>query len=155
MDAAERAIATSGVVLAATVATFASIQIFENDGAPKVNGVEHLALFARPAKARDEARRQASPAPIPDVPVEIDREPTATIRSRSNPIFGDTPPTGRAAWRIVQVDRDRVVIEDDSGRIVVRKGDRAPDGRVLTAIIARQGGWMAVWMDSPSLQTSR
>lgn len=136
----EAIMTVGGLGLAAGSVAFAYMAIQANDGAPRINGVEHLALFAMPNSARDSqivSIGAGSPAAVPlmqgdVVAPAIDYTPTATIG----------PALERRQVR--SVGRDRVMFDGPSGPLEVRKGESAPGIGRLRDIQRIQGRWIAV-----------
>ena len=105
-----------GVGLAASVATFAVFAIRQNDGVPKIQGQEHLALFARPTTSRDERAAAISAGQRAVNPsASVDYSPTATI-------VGNPAPQAF----VNRIDGDRVIVEGPSGLVELRQGEVAP-----------------------------
>lgn len=142
-----------GAGLALMSAGFAYVAVQNNDGSPRVHGVEHLALFAMPNRSREQKPLSPSgnsPAAIPLVEGDIlapgvDFTPTATIKP--------LPLVYRQVRRVV---RDRVVFDGPSGLEEIRMGEVAPGIGRLRQIQRVQGRWIAVIEpESRNAQSSR
>ncbi|MCB1541290.1 MAG: hypothetical protein KDJ16_06675 [Hyphomicrobiales bacterium] len=138
----ERGLTVAGVLLAGAIATFAAVAVERNDGVPRIHGVEHMALFARPTRALDErvgsfgvGGRTIVAVPHGDrSPDPIDYSPTATIQP------------DRRQPSLKEVFRDRVIIEGAAGRIEVRPGEVAEGFGELQEIRRIRGQWRAVFI---------
>lgn len=135
----DTALKVSGVVLALALVGAASLEMARNNGVPKVNGLQHLAVFARPARIRDERLRQAGETPAPK---DIDFEPTATI----------APPEFAS---VRKVERDRVTITTREGDVTVRIGAMVEGYGQLVAIVGGEGAWRPVFSTLRDGQNSR
>ena len=137
-----------GVVLACGVAAFAGFETWTNDGVPKINGVDHLALYAQPNGRRviEEARN----APPVRTDPGIDYGPTATVRPGI-----DYAPTStvRNELRIVEVSRDRVRLSRGAEMIELKPGQSARGVGTLRQIVWANGAWSPVF--DPSAQPVR
>lgn len=167
----ERAMTACGVLLAFGAGAFAWTQIAGNDGNPKVNGAQHLALFGRPKEYHDEKQALALRGPAPSVePVVAPRQPaadagvdfaqTATISERPAMARGD--PFGSPIrsegpdYRVRRVLADRVIVESKGETFILRIGEAAAGVGRLTAIVMREGRRVAVIGPAPAGgQTSR
>ncbi len=146
MSSGDQLMTVTGVGLAAAITAFACIAIAQNDGSPAVHGSEHLALFAKPSRARDDRVASSGSGPSERVVVvggelrtqSVDYAPTATI--------GKPAATGPQLRRVL---RDRVVVLGTTGSFELRPGEaavglgrlqeiRSEDGR-LTAVFAPDG----------------
>jgi hypothetical protein len=161
------AIGAGGVLLAASAGGLAVVQIASNDGVPKINGAEHFGLFSRPMayheeKVRSLARdmptaveaRAPPPSGVDYGPVATIVRPGASSDARAETIARaiDAPPD---AWRVHHVRRDRVALERNGRIILLRVGDRTPDGRRVVSIVRRDGHWTVAFRDDRRAQTSR
>jgi hypothetical protein len=157
----ERIWTVFGLVLAAAVFVVAAYEIHVNDGAPKIYGGAHLALFSQPMRARDRIKELSVPLgetePRPDVALRaeasqigIDLEATGTIRKPEPSGFEELveigPPT------LLYVERAQGVFMTTSGKRALRIGERAPTGGTIRFFKRREGRWVA--MVAPG-QTSR
>ena len=140
----ERGLTVAGVVLAGIVATFAVVSVERNDGVPRIHGVEHMALFAKPTRALDEriayfgvgGRTVVALPPSDRSPDPIDYAPTATIQ------------LDRRQSSLKEVFKDHVIIEGTAGRIEVRPGEVVEGFGKLQEIRRMRGQWTAVFVAS-------
>lgn len=134
------AIRSAGVALAFAACAFAYGELGNADGAPKINGMDHLALFAQPARLRDQRLSQEAASKIAS---GVDYAPTATV--------------GRSAERysIFRVERDLVVMRGPDGLFAVGIGETAPGRGRLVAIVGREGAWRPQFAPDSGAQTSR
>jgi hypothetical protein len=162
------AIGAGGVLLAASAVGVAVVQIASNDGAPKINGAEHFGLFARPmayheekVRSRGEGLQPVGVSTSPPPTNTVDYEATATIAKPIVESGKQTEGVGRFVdgkadrLRVRHVRRDHVALESNGRILVLRVGDRTPDGRRVVAIVKRAGQWTAVFRDERGAQTSR
>lgn len=152
MPDVEQVMTVAGVGLAASVATFAYVAVSMNDGIPRIEGQEHLALFARPSHAldlrigastpesaplrRDVAKSMAGPA--------VDYSPTASIRR--NP---------EMQARVLQWTGQRVTVLGPEGPLDIGRGEIARDMGRLVDVRLVEGRWIAVFERQAGSQSSR
>ncbi len=130
------AIRGAGVALAFCACAFAYGEL-GSSGAPKINGMDHLALFAQPHRLRDDRLRQEA-----ERRPGLDYAPTATIGKDAG---------GHSIWR---VERDLVVFRGPEGLFAVHIGDEAPGHGRLVSIDRRDGAWRPTFAKARG-QTSR
>ena len=147
-----------GVLAALGVSAFASIQIAGNDGVPKVNGVQHLGLFARPNERSEPGALALNPggasgavrvakAPQPGAGA-LDFSQTASI-ARPTPDGGREPLDAGArsstpGYRIRHVLADRAILERGGETLIMRIGETATGVGQLKAIVLREGRFVAI-----------
>ncbi len=137
-DSSELGFKIGAGALAAVLCGFAFAEAARNDGSPKINGLSHFAVFAQPARLRDERLARAQ-APTKGV----DYTPTAAIRPDAEGVRG------------IVVERDGVRYEGPDGAAIARIGDSVPGRGRVVAIIGRAGGWRAIYLADGAAQTSR
>ena len=147
----------SGVSIACVVLVGAAFEIGTNDGAPKVFGGQHLAVFSQPARSRVAERPRAAglenvattaPAPRTAAPqtaqaTAIDFETTATIGKERDRVVQDGV-LAIGAPTLVYVERGQGAFEARAGRVMLRVGDAAPGGGVIRSFQRRGGRWVAI-----------
>jgi hypothetical protein len=131
IDLAEVALKLTGVSLAVASIAFASHMLSDPGHAPRIVGVEHLAIYARPA--RHNAPQIAAAAP----PTGIDYTPVGGIRKMA-------PGALLAGYEILDAGADWALLRLPEGRIM-----RAPRGARIVGLgrvldIERRGGKWAV-----------
>jgi len=152
---ADLALIGTGVTMAAGSVVFATMMLTQGDHGPNVNGMQYLAIFAKPggavhpivADARPAAAAPSAASPPPAVaavPSEsprvagsgLDMAPTGSIpRTQAGPGAG-------GAFRILAVEPGIAWLTNGSEIVAVKPGDVAPGlGRVAT-IEKREGRWV-------------
>jgi hypothetical protein len=167
----EKAMTFCGVAVAGTVAALACLQITVNDGKPKINGAEHLALFGRPKgqerggiavasydTSRPQEKRMADEGGggRPDV----DFSTTASIGDGSEPERSERKDASvrpaERRYRIQRVTSDSAFLEARGRTIILRVGESVAGVGQLKAIVRRDGRWVAIMGPEPRVdQTSR
>ena len=143
------------------VAAFAFVATWTNDGVPKINGVDHLALFAKPIVRRQDAPTAPSAparvvlaeakAPESGGPtgVEIDYGPTASTAPTARPTAqtdsATKPVLAPGAYRLVRATRARVRFARGREIVELQPGESAPGFGLLKAIVWRDGAWSPVF----------
>ena len=159
----ERLMTSGGVLAALGVGVFASVQIAANDGVPKINGVQHLALFARPRERQVETTATVPSvqrvSPTANFSGEIDFSRTASIGDRSSQSsrteYNSVSPDSRR-FSVRRVLVDRAIVETNGETIVVRLGETATGVGQLKAIVVREGRYVAIiGPELSASQTSR
>ena len=122
-----------GTTLAALSISFAVYMLVYGGGKMRVNGLEHLAIFAQPrgdtsVKAPDRPGRPSPP---------IDPTPTGALApSEPAPVL--------APVEIVAARADRVWLRIDGAIVAAAPGDDVPRVGRIAAILPRDGGWALV-----------
>jgi hypothetical protein len=127
----EIALRAVGTALAGLSIAFAAYMLAYGGGKIRVNGMEHLAIFAQP---RGTATNAIGPSPRPAKPVDM--APTGSL--------ADLPPTSAPEPRrveIVAARADRVWLMIDGAIRSAAPGDDAPGVGHIGAIVPRDGGW--------------
>lgn len=134
------AIRAAGMALAFAACAFAYGELGNADGAPKIYGMDHLALFAQPARLRDQKLGQDAASKTAR---GVDYAPTATV--------------GRNVERypIFRVERDLVVLRGPDGLFAVSIGETAPGRGRLVGIVGGEGAWRPQFAPDSAVQTSR
>ena len=118
----------SGLATAAGSATFAGYMVMRGQHTPSVNGMEYLAIFAKPHGAA-KAPEEVAP-PSPSATQAIDLSPVGSIAPA-------TAPEARG-YAMVAAQRDFAWVRDGARIFAIRPGDALPRfGRV--SMITRRG----------------
>jgi hypothetical protein len=130
-DPIDAALKFSGVALAGGSLVFALSMMSTPDRTPGINGMEHLAIYAKPA--RHVAIRQPAPA-APN----IDYTPTGSTRK-------SLPPSIMIGYEFLEGSPTGALIRLPSGRVMrVAPGQPIAGLGAVTAIRQRQGKWVVV-----------
>jgi hypothetical protein len=129
VDRIDVALKFAGVALASGSLFFASEMMSVSDQKPKINGIEHFAIYARPARhaaAHEPQKRDAN----------IDFTPVGSTRNA-------LPPSIMVGYEILEASRESALIRLPAGRILRVNPGRpiAGLGNVIS-IQQRQGKWV-------------
>jgi hypothetical protein len=134
VDPIDAALKFSGVALAGGSLVFASSMILAPDRTPAINGIEHLAIYAKPA--RHVAIRQPKPG-APAAP-NIDYTPTGSTRK-------SLPPSIMIGYEFLEGSPTSALIRLPSGRVMrVARGQPIAGLGAVTAIRQQQSKWVVV-----------
>jgi len=132
----EIALRAVGTALAGLSVAFAAYMLAYGGGRIRVNGMEHLAIFAQP---RGAPTNPIAPAATPSETRPVDMAPTGSL--------ADLPPKSApepGRIEIVAARRDRVWIMVDGAIRSAAPGDDVPGVGHIGAIVPRDGGWALV-----------
>lgn len=129
----EIAIRAVGTALAGMSMAFAIYMLAYGGGKTRINGLEHLAIFAQPRGSAGAASPEEGPAP-----------PTGAVDMATTGSFASS--TGKAApesrpIEIVAARADRVWLRIGGALRSAVPGDSVPGVGRIGAIVARDGGW--------------
>jgi hypothetical protein len=124
-----------GTALAGLSMAFAIYMLAYGAGKTRINGMEHLAIFAQP---RGEGGIVRGPAPPPagDAP-QVDMAATGSLAASAGRAASDARPV-----EIVAAQADRVWLKIDGGIQMAAPGDTITGLGRIGAIVARNGGWV-------------
>jgi hypothetical protein len=128
----EIAIRAVGTALASLSVTFAGYMLANGGGMVRVNGMEHLAIFAQPRGTDRSAKALVFPS-LTDLDWPVDTAPTGSV--------DDAPKRTPAPVEIVAAQADRVWLRLDGAIRVAAPGDDVPRVGHIAAIVPRDGGW--------------
>jgi hypothetical protein len=135
-DRSETVVQSLGIILAVASTSFASYMISNSEREPQFPGLEHLAIFSRPAMA---PRRfeSAGGRIAKSEPYEVDYTPVgSTPSSRQNQLA--------PGFNLLGVSSGRAIIQGNEKIIRVSQGDMIDGlGRII-AIERRREGWVVV-----------
>lgn len=123
-----------GSALAGLSAVFAIYMLAYGAGKTRINGIEHLAIFAQP-RGPGGAVRDSAPPSGEDAPV-VDMAATGSVAA--SVVKG--PPETRPV-EIVAAQADRVWLRIDGAIRMAAPGDSVAGLGRIGAIVARNGGW--------------
>jgi hypothetical protein len=126
-----------GTALAGTSIAFAVYMLAYGEGKTRINGLEHLAIFAQP-------RGSAGAAPPPEVLAPATRDGGSAVDMAATGSFvapGGKPAPERRPVEIVAARADRVWLRIDGALRSAVPGDSVVDVGHIGAIVARDGGW--------------
>jgi hypothetical protein len=131
----ETVIRAVGMALASLSAAFAMYMLAYGAGKTRINGMEHLAIFAQP-RGPGGAVRGPTPPPADGAPA-VDLAATGSL----------VAPAGKAALvlrpvEIVGAEADRVWLKIDGAIRIAAPGDTIAGLGRIGEIVARDGGWI-------------
>lgn len=129
----------AGLAAAASSATFAALMIASGSREPRINGMEHFAIFAKPAATRM-ARPVEDPGVDPIVTGGIGPAPRARI---------ETPPTGPRldGYRLIGVVDNQAIVLSAGAFRKLRVGETLAEGRTVARIGRVDMGFVVVMSD--------
>ena len=138
--ATDAALIGSGFAAAAGSIVFAGAMLMQSEHAPPINGLEYLAIFAKPHGAS----QSAAPAPKPTQ--ALDMTPVGAI--------SPSPPVALDGFALVAAQWDFAWVREGSRIFAVRPGDDVPRLGHVNAILFRQGRWILFGEAGKALLTS-
>jgi hypothetical protein len=131
----ETVIRAVGMALASTSAAFAIYMLAYGAGKTRINGMEHLAIFAQPRGPGGAVYDPASPPA--DASTAVDLAATGSLAaSVGKPALGARP------IEIVGAEADRVWLKIDGAIHPAAPGDNVAGLGRIGAIVPRNGGWV-------------
>jgi hypothetical protein len=130
----ETVIRAIGMALASVSAAFAMYMLAYGAGKTRINGMEHLAIFAQPRGPGGAVRDPASPSADPST--AVDMAATGSVAASA----GQVAPGARPI-EIVAAQADRVWLKINGGIRVAAPGDNVAGLGRIGAIVARNDGW--------------
>jgi hypothetical protein len=130
----ETVIRAVGMALASTSAAFAIYMLAYGAGKTRINGMEHLAIFAQPRGPGGAVRGAPPPA---DAATAVDMAATGSLAAPA----GQATPGARPV-EIVGAEADRVWLKIDGGIRVASPGANVAGLGRIGAIVSRNGGWV-------------
>ena len=127
----ETVIRAVGMALASTSAAFAIYMLAYGAGKTRINGMEHLAIFAQPRGPGGTVRDPTPPSADASTPVDM-----AATGSLAASAVGARP------VEIVAAQADRVWLRIDGAIRTAEPGDKVAGLGRIGAIVARNGGWV-------------
>ena len=134
----EIALRAVGTALAGMSMAFAVYMLAYGGGKTRINGLEHLAIFAQPrgsATGAPSAERTA--LPLADGRAAVDLATTGSLAASG----GKDAPEARRPVEIVAARADRVWLRIGGQLRSAVPGDSVPGVGRIGAIVARDGGW--------------
>jgi hypothetical protein len=131
----ETVIRAVGMALASLSAAFAMYMLAYGAGKTRINGMEHLAIFAQPRGPGGAVQGPTPPNP---------NGSTAVDMSATGSVAGSTAQTtvGVQPVEIVAAQADRVWLKINGGIHMATPGDDVAGLGRIGAIVARNGGWV-------------
>jgi hypothetical protein len=140
---ADVALVGTGVVAAVGSAAFAGFMLMQGDHAPHINGMEYLAIFAKPNGAPRSPEPDAEPspaqvaaAPLPSPPT-IDTAPLGSIPTSA-------PHSSPPDYELVAAGADHAWVRSGARIISVKPGDTIPDLGKVKVIAWNGGHWTLI-----------
>jgi hypothetical protein len=129
----ETVIRAIGMALASLSAAFAMYMLAYGAGKTRINGMEHLAIFAQPRGPGGAVRGPTPPEADPST--AVDMAATGSVAASAG-LATTTRPV-----EIVAAQADRVWLKIDGGIRMAAPGDNVAGLGRIGAIVARNGGW--------------
>ena len=124
-----------GTALAGLSMAFAIYMLAYGGGKTRINGMEHLAIFAQP---RGPGGAVGVPAPSPaDTSPVVDMAATGSLAASAGKAALDARPV-----EIIAAQADRVWLKIDGAIRTAAPGDSVAGLGRIGAIVARNGGWV-------------
>jgi len=123
-----------GTALAGLSMAFAAYMMAYGGGKIRINGMEHLAIFAQP---RGPAGVVGPVPPRADAAPQVDMAATGSLAASAGKATADARPV-----QIVAAQADRVWLRIDGAIRAAAPGDRVPGLGRIGSIVARNGGWV-------------
>jgi hypothetical protein len=125
------------MALASLSMGFAMYMLAYGGGKTRINGMQHLAIFAQPRGPGNVVR---DPAPLSsDAAKPVDMEATGSLAASTS----QAAPTPRPV-EIVAAEPDRVWLKIDGAIRMAAPGDTVAGLGRIGAIVAREGGWVVL-----------
>jgi hypothetical protein len=124
-----------GTALAGVSMAFAVYMLAYGAGKTRINGMEHLAIFAQPRGPGGAVRDPAPPSA--DGPPVVDMAATGSLAASAGRAAADARPV-----EIVAAQADRVWLKIDGAIRMASPGDSVAGLGRIGAIVARNGGWV-------------
>jgi hypothetical protein len=131
----ETVIRAVGMALASLSAAFAMYMLAYGAGKTRINGMEHLAIFAQP-RGPGGAVRDPTP-PSADSAPAVDLAATGSLAASSGKAA-----TGARPVEIVGAEADRVWLKIDGAIRTAAPGDTVAGLGRIGAVVARDSGWI-------------
>jgi hypothetical protein len=123
-----------GTALAGLSIAFAAYMMAYGEGKIRINGMEHLAIFAQP---RGPAGAVGPVQPLQDASPQVDMAATGSLAASAGEAAADARPV-----QIVAAQADRVWLRVDGAIRAAAPGDSVPGLGRIGSIVARNGGWV-------------
>jgi hypothetical protein len=134
----ETVIRAVGMALASLSMAFAMYMLAYGGGKTRINGMDHLAIFAQPRGAGNVVRDPAPPSA--DASKPVDMEATGSLAASTGQVTSQAAPTPRPV-EIVAAEADRVWLKIDGAIRMAAPGDTVAGLGRIGAIVARNDGW--------------
>jgi hypothetical protein len=135
VPAHETVIRAVGMALASLSTAFAMYMLAYGAGKTRINGMEHLAIFAQPRGPGGAVR---DPITQPrDVSAPVDMAATGSLAGSARQAAMEVRPV-----EIVAAQADRVWLKIDGGIHMAAPGDGVAGLGRIGSIVARDGGWV-------------
>ena len=133
--AQEIVIRAIGMALASLSLAFAMYMLAYGGGKTRINGMEHLAIFAQPRGTEGGVRGPAPPSA--DGAPAVDMSATGSLADSAGKAAPDARPV-----EIIGAEADRVWLRIDGAIRTAAPGDSVAGLGRIGAIVARNGGWV-------------
>jgi len=131
----ETVIRAVGMALASTSAAFAIYMLAYGAGKTRINGMEHLAIFAQPRGPGGAVR---GPPPPADAPTAVDMAATGSVAASAGLAAPPRP------VEIVAAEADRVWLKIGGEIRMAAPGESVAGLGRIGAIVARNDGWVVL-----------
>ena len=146
------ALVGAGMAMAVGSIVFAGAMLLQADHEPRVNGLQYLAIFAKPRGSSRPALAESPPVAAANRRVAddaLDMAPTGSIARGA--AGGSTPAEG---YRLVAVEPGMAWLSNGSEMRVVKPGEVAPGLGRVASIVKRDGRWALIDELGATLLTS-
>ncbi len=133
----ETVIRALGMALASLSAAFAIYMLAYGGGRTRINGMEHLAIFAQPRGPGGAVRAPAPPSA--DASSALDMAATGSLPASPSQAAPEARPV-----EIVAAKSDRVWLKIDGAIRAAAPGETVAGLGRIGAIVARNGGWVVL-----------
>ncbi len=133
----ETVIRAVGMTLASLSAAFAIYMLAYGAGKTRINGMEHLAIFAQPRGPGGAVR--GSTLPEPGAPAAVDMAATGSVAASESLIAPKRQPI-----EIVAAQADRVWLRIDGAIQMAAPGENVAGLGRIGAIVAKNDGWIVL-----------
>ncbi len=159
------ALVGAGVAMAVGSIVFAAAMLGQGDHPPRINGMQYLAIFAKP-RGSAQPRLAQSPVVAATAPrvvgATLDMTPTGAVaRDAVDMAPTGSIPRGAAGesnapetYRIIAIEPDMAWLSNGAEIRVVRPGDVAPGLGRIASIMQRDGRWALIGESGATLLTS-
>ncbi|MGD0564856.1 MAG: hypothetical protein ABSA66_17425 [Roseiarcus sp.] len=146
------ALVGAGVAMAVGSIAFAGYMLLQDNHEPRVNGLQYLAIFAKPRGPSPPTLAESPPVAAANRRVADDSLDMAPTGSIAHGAVGGS--TGAEGYRIVAVEPGMAWLSNGSEIRVVKPGEVAPGLGRVASIVKRDGRWALVDESGATLLTN-
>lgn len=137
------ALISSGIAAAVGSVAFAGAMLMQGDHPPNVNGMQYLAIFARPSSGTHmEPDAPSSPAPAPEqTQVAAAPQPSPTLDMAPTGAIGPKGIPARSDYELVAAQPERAWLRAGERILAIHPGDDVPGLGKVREIALIDGRW--------------